>query len=150
MNTMAIDIVKFLSVALTALALVPAGAHLMELVNKIHLPAESYLVVQSIYRGWALSGFLVIAALLSTLALAFMLRGQQGFVAAIVAALCIAGTQIIFWSLTFPVNAATQNWTVLPENWQELRARWEYSHAASSLLNLSALFAVIWAALRSN
>jgi len=150
MNTMVINLVKFVSIALTALALVPAGAHLMELVNKIRLPAESYLVVQGIYRGWALSGILVIAALLSTLTLAFILRGQQGFVAAVIAALCIAGTQIVFWSFTFPVNTATQNWTILPENWQELRTRWEYSHAASALLNLGALFAAIWAALRSN
>jgi hypothetical protein len=149
MDTMAINTVKFLSIAFTALALVPSGAHSMEFVNKIRLPAESYLTVQGIYRGWALSGILVAAALVSTIALAFVLRGQQGFVEALIAALCIAGTQIVFWSRTYPVNTATHNWTLLTDNWQELRARWEYSHIASALLNLGALFAAIVAALRS-
>jgi hypothetical protein len=40
---------------LTALALVPAGAHLFELPNKIGLSQDRYFIVQSIYRGWALS-----------------------------------------------------------------------------------------------
>jgi len=48
------------------------------------------------------------------------------------------------------VNQATQNWTVLPSNWAELRARWEYSHAASALLNLAALGAVILAVLSAD
>jgi hypothetical protein len=48
---------------------------------------------------------------------------------------------------TQPVNRATRNWTVLPpENWQQLRRQWEYSHAASAVLNLIALFALLYAA----
>jgi hypothetical protein len=41
---------------LTAPALVPVGAHLFELPNKIGLSEEHYFLVQSIYRGWALFG----------------------------------------------------------------------------------------------
>ena len=37
----------------------------------------------------------------------------------------------------------TGNWTFLPGDWLELRKRWEYSHAASSILNLIALVALI-------
>lgn len=48
---MTIDFIKFLAIAFSALALVPAGAHLMELINKINLSADSYLVVQTLYRG---------------------------------------------------------------------------------------------------
>jgi hypothetical protein len=57
--------------------------------------------------------------------------------------LCIAGTQVVFWTFTFPANQATGNWTMLPENWMALRAQWEYSHAASAVLNLIALVALI-------
>jgi len=53
----------------------------------------------------------------------------------------------VFWSLTFPVNQQTHNWTVLPETWMALRAQWEYSHAASAVLNLVALIALILSAL---
>ena len=52
---------------------------------------------------------------------------------------CIVGTQIIFWTFTFPANQQTNNWTTLPESWERLRTQWEYSHAASAVLNLLAL-----------
>ena len=61
--------VQFLAVILTALALVPAGAHLFELPNKIGLEQESYFIVQNIYRGWALFGIVLFGALAANLAL---------------------------------------------------------------------------------
>ena len=129
----------FLGLLFSALALVPAGAHLAELANKISLPSEDYLVVQQIYRGWALFGFVVIGALASTAALAWVQwRRARPFWPALAAALCIAGTQVVFWTFTFPANRATVNWTVLQDNWTALRAQWEYSHAASALLNFIA------------
>ena len=59
----------FLSLLFAALALAPAMAHLLELPNKINLSREDYLNVQQIYRGWALLGFVVVGAFISTLAL---------------------------------------------------------------------------------
>jgi hypothetical protein len=47
---------QFVALVLTALALVPGGAHLFALPNKIHLSESSYFVAQTIYRGWALLG----------------------------------------------------------------------------------------------
>lgn len=102
-----------------ALALAPAAAHLLELPNKIGLSRDEYLIAQQLYRGWAFLGVVVFAALGSALAHAIAVRTQQ----------------------------ATANWTVLPENWTALRAQWEYSHAASALLNLAALAALIAAVL---
>jgi len=141
---MALDTVRFLGILLAALALVPAAAHLMELPNKTQLSGADYLVVQQLYRGWAFAGIVVIGALLSTLLLAFMVRSQpRAFVLTVVAVLCIVGTQVTFWMFTYPVNRETMNWTMLLANWAELRARWEYSHAASAVLNLIALVALI-------
>jgi hypothetical protein len=60
---------QFLSLFFTALALAPAMAHLLELPNKIGLPRDAYLIVQQIYRGWALLGVIVISALVFTLVL---------------------------------------------------------------------------------
>jgi len=102
-----------------------------------------YLTVQQIYRGWALLGFVVTGALLSTLVLTIMVRTRpQAFVLALVAFVCLVGTQGVFWTFTFPTNQQTSNWTVLPENWEALRTQWEYSHAASAVLNLLALVAL--------
>ena len=136
--------IYFLSLLFAALALVPAMAHLLELPNKINLSREDYLTVQQIYRGWNLLGFVVAGALLSTLALTITVRQERrAFVFALIAFLCIVGTQVVFWSYTYPANQATNNWTTLPENWAELRRQWEYSHATSAVLNLAALVALI-------
>src|SRR5919109_11895 len=136
--------IYFLSLLFAALALAPAMAHLLELPNKIHLSREDYLTVQQIYRGWALLGFVVAGALLSTLALSVMVRKQRkAFMFALIAFLGIAGTQVVFWTYTYPANQATNNWTMLPENWVELRRQWEYSHATSAVLNLIALAMLI-------
>jgi len=137
------QLVVFLALLFNALALVPTMAHLSELPNKIELTREQYLTVQQIYRGWALFGIAALGALLSNLALALTARGRRKvFGLALFAFLCIVGTQIVFWTLTQPVNAATDNWMRLPADWQAARRQWEYSHAASAVLNLGAFVAV--------
>jgi ABC-type cobalamin transport system permease subunit len=141
---MGLSTARFLSLLFAALALAPALAHLLELPNKIGLSREDYLTVQQIYRGWALLGFVVAGALLSTLILTIMVRKRpKEFALTLVAFACIVGTQVVFWAFTFPANQQTSNWTVLPENWMALRTQWEYSHAASAVLNLIALIALI-------
>jgi hypothetical protein len=135
--------IYFLSLLFASLALVPTMAHLLELPNKINLSRDNYLIVQQIYRGWALLAIVVFGALLSTLALTITLRHQRkAFILALVAFLCIAGTQIVFWTYTYPTNEITNNWTTLPENWAALRRQWEYSHATSALLNLLAMISL--------
>jgi len=92
-----LKIVQFLALTLTALALVPSGAHLFALPNKINLVAEQYFIVQNIYRGWSLFGVALIGALIANLALALLLRGRGApFVLALFAFLCIALTLIVF------------------------------------------------------
>jgi hypothetical protein len=140
---------RFLSLLFCALALAPSLAHLLELPNKIGLPRDEYLVVQQIYRGWWMLAVFVFGALLSTLALTVTVRRRPGELrAALTAFLCIVAAQAIFWTFTYPANQQTANWTLLPDNWEELRMQWEYSHAAGALLNLVALICVIIAVLK--
>jgi hypothetical protein len=135
---------RFIALLSTALALAPAFAHLLELPNKIHLSREDYLTVQQSYRGWALLGFVVAGALLWNLILTIMVRAQpKAFILTLIAFLCIVGTQVVFWTFTYPANQTTSNWTMLPANWLQLRAQWEYSHAASAVLNIIELITLI-------
>jgi hypothetical protein len=144
------DTARFLALLFVALALAPSGAHLLELPNKIGLSREQYFVVQQIYRGWALLGFVVAGELLSVGALMFMVRGRPPeFTPVLAAFVCIIAAQVLFWTLTFPANQATANWTTVPDDWQALRARWEYSHAAAALLNLIAFCALLVSVLRA-
>ena len=138
----------FVAVVLTALILVPSGAHLLALVTKMKLDRGDYFVVQSIYRGWALSGIVVIAALAANIWAAWLLRGQGSPSWLSMAAVILVGaTLAIFFSWTQPANAATHNWTLQPENWEQLRRRWEYSHAANAVLTFAALCCAVIAAL---
>lgn len=142
--------IYFIALFFVAVALGPALAHLLELPNKIILARDEYLTVQQIYRGWALLGFVVAGALVSTLVLAVRVRREwRAFVFALIAFICIIGTQVVFWTYTYPTNQATNNWTMLPDNWRDLRRQWEYSHATSAGLNLLALVAMILSVLAS-
>ena len=54
---------------------------------------------------------------------------------------------LVFFSVTFPANQATANWTVAPDNWSVLRRRWEYAHAGEALLYFAALIFLVVAGL---
>jgi hypothetical protein len=87
----------------------------------------------------------VLGALLSTGLLTWSTRGDSLFTLALAAFMLVIATQVVFWTLTFPANQQTSNWTRLPENWQTLRRHWELGHALGCLLNLGALGA-LWTA----
>ena len=135
---------RILSILFAALALIFSGAHLLELPHKIGLSAADYLTVQQLYRGWQFAGFVVVGAIISIAWLAYSVRQERRvFVPTIIALLCILGMQVLFWAFNFPANRATDNWTILPPDWETLRQRWEFAHAASALLNLGALIALL-------
>lgn len=148
---MSLRSVQFLAVVLTALALIPSGAHFFELWNKIGLSKEQYFVVQGIYRGWAVFGFVLVGALAANSANAIMLRRNKGaFWSATMAAVSIAASLAIFLVWTLPANQATSNWTVAPPDWQVLRAHWEYSHAANAIVTFVAMCAVTLSVVRGS
>src|SRR5206468_11285326 len=62
--------------------------------------------------------------------------------------LLIAANLAIFFVWTFPTNQATNNWTVVPNNWNKLRIQWEFSHAANAMVTFAALVCVVIAVLR--
>src|SRR6266481_2195559 len=64
----ALRLIQFLAIMLTALALVPSGAHLAALPNKMAMAQAAYFVAQQIYAGWALFGIVLFGALAANLA----------------------------------------------------------------------------------
>ena len=145
---MAVRVCQFLAIVFTALAFVPVGAHLMELPAKIDMPEEPYFVVQQVYRGWALAGVVIFAAIFANLASALVARhNARQFWLSLAAALLIATTLAIFFNWTYPANQATGNWTSTPADWEHLRSEWEYSHAVNALITFAALLCSVAAAL---
>jgi len=134
-----VRLLQFVAMVLTAVALVPFGAHLFALSNKIHLSENDYLIAQNIYRGWALLGIVLIGAALANFALTILVRGQRApFVFTLLSLLCLLATLAIFFAFTFPTNQATNNWTEMPANWQQLRWQWEISHATNAVITFVA------------
>ncbi len=80
---------------------------------------EPYFTVQQIYRGWALFGIAIFGWILANAAVAW----------------------------TYPANQATQNWTVAPPDWADLRTQWEHSHAANAVMTFAALCCAVLAQL---
>ena len=145
---MARNVAFFIALLATALALGGALAHLLELPNKIALPADQYFIVQKAYRGWNRLAFLLLVQLASMVAVAYLYRHEPPVRWPSIAGIaCLVIAQIIFWTFTFPANSATSNWTIVPENWQQLRSDWEYSHAAGALFQCLAMISLIVAVL---
>lgn len=145
---MAIKIFQFLSIVLTALCLVPSGAHLLELPNKMQLDGSDYQTVQQLYRGWALAGIVLVGAILSGGIHAYLVRTQPlPLLLALAGFLLLAATLASFLIFILPVNQATTDWAALPENWRELRTRWEYAHASNGMITFFALVTTVLSAL---
>lgn len=61
-----------------------------------------------------------------------------------------AANLAIFFVWAFPTNQATNNWTIVPKNWNALRIQWEYSLAANAVVTFAALVCVVIAVLRQS
>ena len=134
-----------------ALCVIPAGAHFFERANKMALTPADYMSVQQIYAGWAYFGIAVVLALLTTLAHTIAVRRNR--IAAVVSFasfVTLTGTQAIFWTWTYPVNVATQNWTKMPAGFEAARRQWEDSHAVAAVLAFAALLLLVGSALLHN
>ncbi|HXW70585.1 MAG TPA: DUF1772 domain-containing protein [Methylocella sp.] len=142
-------IIAGLAIVLTALALIPSAAHLASLPNKIDLSEEDYFLAQSLYRGWWLFSGVIIAALATNVWLAILLTAGNRLsssLAAAAAALIIASLAV-FLAEIYPINRETGNWTMIPDDWEAMRAHWEYAHAVEAGIIFVALCCVTAAVL---
>src|SRR6516164_3079949 len=135
--------VRLLAVISVVFCLIPAGAHFFELANKMSLSTAEYMTTQKIYAGWAFFGVAIIAAIMFTLTHTLMVRAERAaFLLSLTALLCLGATQVIFWTFTYPMNVATNNWTVTPQDFEAVRQQWEYSHAVNAVLTFAALVTI--------
>jgi uncharacterized membrane protein len=142
--------VAWLALISVALCLVPVGAHFFEFANKMSMPPSEYMTVQKIYAGWSLFGVVIFAALLLTLLHAFLARNDRTpFLLSVAALLCLVATQAVFWIFTYPMNVASNNWTVTPADFEAARRQWEYSHAVNAGLTFAAFIALAGSVIRS-
>lgn len=144
-----VELAWFVTLLATALAMAAAIAHALALPNKMGMTQDDYFAAQLAYRGWSNLGFLLSVEATGLLAFAISQRRTR----AIFWRICAAGaafiaSQVAFWLFTFPANLATENWTVVPSNWEQLRFQWEYSHLAGAACQVLVFSFVLLAVLR--
>jgi hypothetical protein len=151
-----IVMLKLVSLFLVVATVIPSVAHVLELPGKLRLTREQYFAVQPIYYP----GFTVIGAAepLSILVLAVLLAltpsGASTFWLIAAALLASVLTQVLYWTLTAPVNkvwlrnealsGSAQRFfgasgNVTETDWTMLRDRWERSHLCRAAASVIAL-----------
>lgn len=140
--------IQFLAILVVAICLVPGGAHVFALPNKMAMAPDAYMTAQQIYAGWAQFGIAIVAALALTLIHTVMVRRDRAaFSWSLLAFLCLVAGQAVFWTLTYPMNVASANWTTMPPDLAGARRQWEYSHVADAALTFVAFVAIVLSAL---
>jgi hypothetical protein len=142
---------RFLTLVLAALALTMTSAHVLELPQKMQYDAQLYSAVNTtLYRYFAtIGGVYSLGSIVAAGVLAFLVRQHQATFLWTLAAAALFVLWFISW-LTFvaPVNAqvatALQSAPeTVPALWMQLRARWEYGHAAGFVLQLLGFCALV-------
>jgi hypothetical protein len=137
-------VVRVLAVLAVSLYLIPGGAHVLEMSNKLVLPLADYMIVQGIYAGWDHTAYALQAAAIVVWRLPTARWLSLGAFLALITNLSV------FFAYIYPINVLTQSWTVAPENLEMARRQWEYSHAVNAGLVLLALVLIVSAVLTSS
>jgi hypothetical protein len=141
-----ISILSFAALVLTAIALIPLGAHVLELSGKMKLGRDSYVMVQGLHRGWEYFGIAIVGGFLASVARAALPGSRRDRLFPLFAAVMIAAALGIFFYFVYPANQITKNWTAVPANWKTWRYQWEWGYAAVAACMLAAFVALAWAA----
>lgn len=139
-----LDAVQLAAIALTAIALTPAGAHTFEMFAKLQLAPTEYIAVQRVQHG---SVLFAVAGALACVGIAlhvFLVRRNAASYGWSLAALAgVGAAQILFWSIAYPVAAEAEGWTIVPTDFDAARQQWEYAFAASGALSFGGLLAFV-------
>lgn len=149
---MILKIVRFVALLFTALIAGVAFCHVLELPNKLTLPASTWLQVQQhLYNEFGpVAGAMEVGAVASTLALLFLVRTRQlAFIWTLIASVCLVAALVLWFMVVNPVNLLVNSWSItsMPADWPQARHQWEYGHATHAALFTLGLVASILAVL---
>jgi hypothetical protein len=150
-------ILNLLVLTVTALSLGPSFAHVLEAPPRLAVwPAELWreaTVFNGQFQLFAIiGGPLDIAAILGTALLAYAFRGEQpGFRMALGGCLLFALSLAVWFAWVAPANGILATWTrgPIPENFENVRNRWETGHMAVAGLKLLGFMATALAIIPS-
>lgn len=139
-----LDAVQLSVIALVAIAIAPTLGGALSLPAHLSLKPADYVSSQRLDHSALLVGTLGIFALVAAGIHSFLVRSSvAAFAWSLVAAAGLAAAQIVFWAVAFPVLSITDNWNLIPDDFESVRRQWEYALAASGVLSLGALLATV-------
>jgi hypothetical protein len=149
---MELMLARFISMLLTALAAGVVLGHVMSRAGKATLPWSVFVTVRdTLYRSWGKKlGAVEIAAFLSTLVVAFLVRGRGAiFALSLAGALCLLAMLVIWAVFINPINIRVRAWTSesFPADWASFRDRWHRLHGIRAIFAIVGLGALILAVL---
>jgi Domain of unknown function (DUF1772) len=152
MLTRTLRFLRFVAITCAALVLGLTLTHVLEAPGKAQLSGVEWLAVQrTFYGGFAVVGGIAeIVGLLASLVLAYLLRAERIAAGlALLAALCFAGTLLVFAFGNNPLNQQIAGWTpeTLPATWPQTRDAWDRAHTISAVFGAIAFFALLVEAL---
>ena len=147
---------QIITVMLAAITMALSLAHALELPGKLRLNKEQYLAVQTIYYpGFTLGGIAESASIVAALALLILTpRESPQFWLVAGALTALVAVQVIFWTMTQPVNRYWLQNTELSRvatrffetggaapggDWTVMRDRWERSHVLRAIASVLAV-----------
>ena len=154
---MALRIWSLVTLVVAALSLGPSFAHVLEAPPRLMVWTPELWREATVFNGQfllfgILGGPLDGGAILSSAALAYLLRNQRRtFRLALAGALLFALALAVWLAWVSPANAVLATWTPgpIPENFAEIRNQWETGHMAIAALKLAGFTALAGAVVLS-
>jgi hypothetical protein len=147
----ALNICRFVTLLLAALALTMESAHVLELPQKLAYDAQLYTAVNgTLYRWFAIvGGGYQLGSIAAAVLLAYLSRNnKRSFPWTLGGALALVVAFGVWLAVVQPVNLEVADVQrsapdSLPVLWARLRGRWEWGHAAGFVIQLVAYCALL-------
>lgn len=140
---------SILALTLAALSLGPSFAHVLEAAPRIRdWPPQLWIDATVLHGQFAfyrlIGGPIDVGAVIATVALAAAARGTPAFRGAVAAAILLTLALVAWFALVAPVNTILATWAdgAAPDDFVEVRNRWESGHMAVAALKLTGFIAL--------
>lgn len=147
---------RFVALLFAALTMSLTFCHLMEMPARMSWGSDLWVgatVTGGQFRMFGTVGAaLELGAVLATLTLAAATwrHGDAARLLASAAFLLFALSLLVWWWRVSPANQVLATWleNPVPDDWESWRARWEYGHAVSAVLQIAGFLALAWSIIR--
>ena len=144
---------RFIVLILSALTVGMKFAHVLELIPKLQLDPEIYIVIQThLYQLFGTLGPIIdVGTLIVAVILAVRLYRQPAFRLTALAVGAMIVSLLVWLILVQPANAPINQWqasSIIPTDWTHWRDQWQYGQLISFSFDLLGFCLILWSVVR--